>query len=86
MVPVSGGRRELTELDVATLADIGWEIELAIEGVVIGDANNDGCFDRADLVHVLQSGRYLAVQPVSWGDGDWNGDGWFDSCDIIRAL
>ena len=98
VLPV-GTREELTELDVAALADLGWEIQWAGWNVLQpGDADQDGDFDRLDLVQVLQAARYLTGQPATWGDGDWNGgpggypgeppagDGLFDEQDIVAAL
>ena len=65
-----------------------------------GDANQDGDFDRYDIVQVLQAGKYLTDEPATWGDGDWNGwlegegtlgspspgDGVFDEFDLTIAL
>jgi hypothetical protein len=53
---------------------------------VPGDANEDGLFDRLDLVTVLQAGKYLTGQPADWSEGDWTGDGLFDQQDIMAAL
>jgi hypothetical protein len=98
MVPVSGGRRQLTDLDVASLVDIGWELRPAVDTIVPGDANVDGSFDHLDLIQVLQAGKYLSGEPATWGEGDWDGgpggypgeppegDGVFDQEDIVVAL
>ena len=51
-----------------------------------GDANEDGQFDQLDIVHVLQSGKYLTGQPATWSEGDWDGNGEFDNLDIVAAL
>lgn len=50
-----------------------------------GDANADSSFDQLDLVQVLQAGKYLTGDPVTWGEGDWNNDGVFDQLDVIAA-
>ena len=51
-----------------------------------GDANGDGMFDQRDIIHVLQSGKYMSEEPATWRDGDWNRDGRFDQMDIIEVL
>ena len=51
-----------------------------------GDANEDGRFDQADIVLVLQTGKYTTGQTASWADGDWNGDGLFNQLDIVLVL
>lgn len=53
-----------------------------------GDANEDGIFDSADLVRVLQAGKYddSIMGNSTWGEGDWNGDGEFDRHDLVLAL
>ena len=98
MVPISGGRREVTELDVAALADIGWEIASPPLPLQSGDADQDYAFDQLDLVQVLQAGKYLSGTAATWGEGDWNGapggipgnppigDGVFNQEDIVAAL
>jgi hypothetical protein len=53
---------------------------------VPGDSNQDGRFDRFDLVLVLQSGNYLTEEQASWREGDWNGDGGFDTNDVVTVL
>jgi hypothetical protein len=53
---------------------------------VLGDANEDGRFDRWDVAQVLEGGRYLTGRPASWQQGDWTGDGRFDQFDIVLAL
>jgi hypothetical protein len=96
MVPVSGGRREFTELDVAGLQDIGWQV--AARPLMAGDANQDYVFDQSDIVQVLVAGKFLSGEPATWGQGDWNGapagrqgrpprgDGLFDQLDVVAAL
>jgi hypothetical protein len=51
-----------------------------------GDANEDRQFNQADIVLVLQGGKYLTGQPATWSQGDWNEDGRFDQKDIVAAL
>ena len=63
-----------------------------------GDANQDYEFDQADVVQVMQSGKYLTDEIVGWEDGDWDGapggraghppvgDGFFNQKDIVAAL
>ena len=55
-------------------------------GGTTGDANGDGIFDSADLVQILQRGKYLTGEPATFADGDWNGDGIFDQSDLVLAL
>ena len=51
-----------------------------------GDANRDGRFDQLDIIHVLQSAKYLTGESAVWEEGDWNGDSVFDESDIVAAL
>jgi hypothetical protein len=51
-----------------------------------GDANEDGRFNQADIVAVLQAGKFLTGQPAAWTEGDWTGDGLFNQLDIVAAL
>jgi hypothetical protein len=53
---------------------------------VIGDSNDDGKFDQADVRQVLQAGKYKTGQAATWADGDWTGDGLFDQLDIVAVL
>ncbi|MCA9198861.1 MAG: DUF2202 domain-containing protein [Planctomycetales bacterium] len=54
----------------------------------IGDVNNDGRFDSADLVQVMQVGEYEdgIVGNSTFAEGDWNLDGDFDSADLVLAM
>ncbi len=52
----------------------------------LGDADLDRDFDTADLVAVLQSGRYEQKIAATWTQGDWNFDGFFDTADFVAAL
>lgn len=51
-----------------------------------GDANQDGRFNQADIVQLLQAGKYNTDQPATWGEGDFDGNGRFDSLDLVMAL
>ncbi len=53
-----------------------------------GDANLDGTFDSADLVQVLQRGRFedASGANASWAEGDWDGDRRFTTADLVLAL
>jgi hypothetical protein len=37
----------------------------------IGDSNQDGAFNRLDIVHVLQAAKYLTEEPATFEEGDW---------------
>jgi hypothetical protein len=54
--------------------------------IVLGDSNDDGRFDEADLIQVFQAGKYESGQPASFSEGDWNGDGVFNTSDLIAAF
>lgn len=97
VLPV-GVRKQLTDLDVAALRDIGWEIATPGPPLKAGDANQDLTFDQLDIIQVLQAAKYLTNLPATWGEGDWDsapggepgnppsGDGMFNQFDIIAAL
>ena len=62
--------------------------ELPLTSVVVGDSNQDGIFDSADLIRVFQANEYedeLAGNST-FAEGDWNGDGDFDSTDLVLAF
>lgn len=62
-------------------------LELDYSTSVVGDSNFDGTFDSADLVQVLQLGKYESgLQDATWSSGDWNGDGYFNSSDFVTAF
>ncbi len=76
------------------LSNCNWRAS-AVEGgtpgekeFLIGDSNLDGVFGTADLVLVLQAGRYEspALHDANWSQGDWNGDQEFDTQDMVLAL
>ncbi len=52
----------------------------------LGDADLDGQFDSADLVAVMQRGKYERDEFATWSEGDWSGDGRFGSSDIVAAF
>ena len=54
----------------------------------IGDSNQDGVFDPADLVQVFLTGKYEDADAINitFDDGDWNQDGEFDSSDLVLAF
>jgi hypothetical protein len=54
--------------------------------LAVGDANADGRLDAADLIRVLQAGKYRSSEPAVWYEGDWNGDLKFDELDIVAVL
>ena len=54
----------------------------------VGDSNLDGLFSSADLVQVMQFGKYERRLDTwaNWRMGDWNVDGYFDSGDLVEAF
>lgn len=93
---------ELQDLDPANNwatdtsdVDVSW---LRFAPLQPGDANQDGYFDASDIIEVLQAGKYLTGEPVTWGEGDWDsapggasgdppaGNGTFDQLDLIAAM
>ena len=53
-----------------------------------GDANLDGEFDSADMVHVFQAGQYedFIGKNSTWATGDWDGNYEFETGDIVLAF
>ena len=51
-----------------------------------GDGNRDREFNQADVILVLQGGKYRTGLPATCAEGDWNLDGVFDQKDLISAL
>jgi feruloyl esterase len=60
--------------------------ETTLGGQIVGDSNNDGRFNAADVQHVLTARLYSTGEEASWQNGDWNGDGVFDRRDVVAAL
>ena len=58
------------------------------ENRVLGDTNDDGVFDSADLAAALAAGKFEQGKAgrATWQEGDWNGDGVFDSRDLVLAF
>ncbi|MCA9168599.1 MAG: hypothetical protein KDB23_13080 [Planctomycetales bacterium] len=54
----------------------------------LGDANLDGEFNSADLVHVFQLGQYEddIADNSTWSTGDWDGDREFTTTDFVLAM
>ena len=91
ITPRSGqpGGLVLVTLTVSDGTDIATgSFAVTVSPAVVGDANNDGLFNTADLVAVLTAGEYEdAIEGNSvWEEGDWNGDGDFDTGDLVYAL
>ncbi len=61
---------------------------LVHETRLIGDVNDDGRFDSADMTLALSAGEYEdgIARNSTPEEGDWNGDGEFDSSDIVAAF
>ncbi|MFC1758543.1 hypothetical protein ACFL2H_07215 [Planctomycetota bacterium] len=76
--------RSGSSLDSTWSAPGRYEFEVRLAG----DANRDGVFDTADLLHVFQIGEYddQLVGNSTWEEGDWNGDGEFTSKDLVLAF
>ncbi len=55
---------------------------------IAGDSNDDGHFNSADLVQVLEAGEYEdeIEDNSTWEEGDWNRDGDFNTADLVQAL
>jgi hypothetical protein len=56
------------------------------ETLQLGDANLDGVFNTADLVQILQAGKYELDLQAGWAEGDWNRDRRFNTNDFVVAL
>ena len=65
------------------LGRLSWYEQLT---VAPGDANGDFRFDQDDILHVMQTEKYLSGQRATFQEGDWNGDFIFDQMDIVAAL
>ena len=55
---------------------------------LVGDSNDDGIFNSADLVKIFQVGEYEddIVGNSTFDDGDWIGDGEFTTADLVFAF
>ncbi len=71
-----GTRKRLTDIDMAALMDIGWEMPLA------GDADHDGDVDSDDYI-ILK--RFLGEGRV-WEEGDFDFDGDVDRHDLTLLM
>lgn len=58
----------------------------AVHGPVVGDVNDDGVFNRRDLIQILHEGKYRTGEPATLTEGDLNDDGMADRVDLIHAL
>jgi hypothetical protein len=74
-----GTRKRMTELDFASLEDVGWELPLTADVDLDGEI---GFNDAWDLLGSLGDGRI----DHSWMDGDLDGDGDVDSRDADIML
>jgi hypothetical protein len=63
---------------------ITWVKEM--KNTYFGDANLDGEFNSADLIHALAAGTYEVELDAGWASGDFDGNGRFDSSDLVVAL
>ena len=72
----AGARKLMTDLDVAALDDLGWDITpptSTLPAIQPGDANRDRSFDTQDIVLVLAAAKFEQDLPATWAEGDWNG-------------
>ncbi|MCA9198577.1 MAG: hypothetical protein KDA87_13610, partial [Planctomycetales bacterium] len=53
---------------------------------VVGDCDGDGVFDSADLVYVMQAGKFESGRLATADDGDWNEDGVFNADDLVHVF
>lgn len=77
--------------DDGTHGNALWQITLVAPhrvGAMIGDSNDDGIFDFADLAKMFQAGLYENSRDrnATFEEGDWNEDGIFDSSDLVAAF
>lgn len=64
-----------------------YAVDMAMNGgVLLGDSDDNGRFDTADLVAIMQAGRYRTGEAASFAEGDWSGDGLFDEQDLLLAF
>lgn len=88
VVPTMGVAASLTTSDIDSDGDVDIVSSIWFESRLIGDSNDDGQFDSADLVSVFRAGKYEdeTAGNATFDEGDWNGDGVFDSRDFVFAL
>ncbi|MCA9200226.1 MAG: VCBS repeat-containing protein, partial [Planctomycetales bacterium] len=67
--------------DIDFVGDGTW-----LENRRVGDANNDGVFDSADLVAVLSKNTFETGAAATFNEGDWNQDGQFTTQDLVFAF
>ncbi|MEZ6119186.1 MAG: FG-GAP-like repeat-containing protein [Pirellulaceae bacterium] len=67
--------------DIDFVGDGAW-----LENRRVGDANNDGVFDSADLVAVLSKNTFETGAAATFNEGDWNQDGQFTTQDLVFAF
>ena len=70
-------RKRFTDLDLAALSDIGWDVVAALSP---GDANGDGAVDLQDFG--LLKDNFGTTSGATWSQGDFNGDGAVDLQDF----
>ncbi len=64
-----------------------YAVDLALnDGILLGDSDSNGRFDTADLVAIMQAGRYRTGEAATFAEGDWSGDGLFDEQDLLLAF
>jgi hypothetical protein len=90
---LTGGSFQIVDLDrdgdsdILAASDhegiISWH-----ENRLIGDSNDDGLFNTADLVQIFAAGEYLddVAGNSTFDEGDWNLDGDFTPADLILAF
>ena len=71
----TGTRKRLTDLDVAALDDIGWQMPET------GDADLDGVVGAADFVTLKENMNEVAS--ATWSDGDFDFDGQVTLRDLL---
>ena len=84
---LSGALSPSAPLAASPVASLSAAAAAAIAPVP-GDVNFDGVFDSADLVQLIQIGKYEdgIDDNSSYDEGDWNGDGDFDSVDLVELF
>ena len=75
-----GERKRITDLDLASFVDVGWESALP------GDTDRDRDIDTTDIFNILVANSYNQGEGFGWSEGDTNGDGYVDSADLFAIL